>query len=110
MVHLGFYKNCANEVFLVRLRCFFRVYKPKILMFSYPLLSLKTRSSTRPTDGARLLPPKLYLVVFYEVSLVNWTRITCSEFREPSILLLESFVILYHMFIPHGGIVINVLA
>ena len=57
-----------------------------------------------------VLPPKLYLVVFYQVSLVNWTRITCSNFREPSVLLLGSFVVLYHMFIPHGGIVINVLA
>ena len=110
MVHLVFYKTCATEVFLVKLRCFYRVYKPDILVFSYPLLALKTRLSTHPTVGARMLPPKLYLVVFYQVSLVNRTRITCSDFREPSVLLLGSFVVLYHMFIPHGGVVINVLA
>ena len=57
-----------------------------------------------------LLPPKLYLVVFYQVSLVNQKRITCSNFKRPSVLLLGSFVVLYRMFIPHGGIVINVLA
>ena len=79
-------------------------------MFSYPLLALKIRLSKRPTVGDRMLPPKLYLVVFYQVNLVNQTRITCLDFREPSLLLLGSFVVLYHMFIPHGGIVINVLA
>ena len=34
------------------------------MVFSYPLLALKTRLSTCPTVGARMLPPKLYLVVF----------------------------------------------
>ena len=61
-------------------------------------------------DGAKMLPPKLYLVVFYQVSLVNWTGLTCSDFREPSVLLPGSFVVSYHMFIPHGGVVINVIA
>ena len=110
MVHSFFYKTCATKVFLVKLRCFYRVYKPEILMFSYPLLALNTRPSTRPTVRARMLPPKLYLVVFYQVSLVNQTRITCLDFRRPSVLLLGSFVVLYHRFILHGGIVINVLA
>ena len=64
MVHLFFHKTYATEVFFVKLRCFCRVYKPEILVFSYPLLALKTRSITRPTVGARMLPPKLYLVVF----------------------------------------------
>ena len=64
MVHLVFYKTCATEVFLVKLRCFYRLYKPEILVFSYPLLSLNTKSNTHPTVGARMLPPKLYLVVF----------------------------------------------
>ena len=64
MVHLVFYKTCGTEVFLVKLRCFCRVYKPEILVFLYPLLALKTRSSTCPIVGARMLPPKLYLVVF----------------------------------------------
>ena len=64
MVHLVFHKTFAAEVFIVKLRCFCRVYKLEILVFLYPLLALKTRSSTRPTVGARMLPPKLYLVVF----------------------------------------------
>ena len=64
MVHLVFYETCATEVFLVNLRCFYRVYKPEILVFSYPLLALKSRSTTRPIDGDKMLPPKLYLVVF----------------------------------------------
>ena len=90
MVHLVFYKTCATEVFLVKLRCFYRVYKPEIMVLSYPLLALNTRSSTRPRVGARMLPPKLYLVVFYQVSLVNRTRITCSNFRRPSEVLMGS--------------------
>ena len=49
------------------------------MVFSCPLLALKTTSSTRPAIGARMLPPKLYLVVFYQVSLVTQTRITCSD-------------------------------
>ena len=53
-----------------------------------------------------LLPPKLYLVVFYQVSLVNQTKMICLDFRRPS----EVLVVLYHMFVTHGGIVINVLA
>ena len=81
MVHLVFHKTCATEVFLVKLRCFYRVYKPEILVFSHPILALKTRSSTRPTVGARMLPLKLYLVVFYQVSLVNRTGLTCSDFK-----------------------------
>ena len=64
MVHSVFYKTCATKVFLVKLRCFYRVYKLEILVFLYPLLALKTKSSTHPTVGARMLPPKLYLVVF----------------------------------------------
>ena len=90
MVHSFFYKTCATKVFLVKLRCFYRVYKPEILVFSYPLLSLKTRSSTCPIVGAIMLPPKSYLVVFYQVSLVNRTRITCSNFRRPVEVLLGS--------------------
>ena len=49
-----------------------------------------TKSSTCPAVEAKMLPLKLYLVVFYQVSLVNLTRITCSDFRRPSVLLLGS--------------------
>ena len=90
MVHLVFYKTCATEVFLVKLRCFYRVYKLEILMFSYPLLALNTRSSTHPTVGARLLLPKLYLVFFHQVIPVTRTRITCSNLRRPLEVLLGS--------------------
>ena len=50
-----------------------------------------------------MLPPKLYLVVFYQVSLVNQTNMICSDFRRP----LKVLVVLYHMFIPHRGVVIK---
>ena len=90
MVHLVSYKTCATEVFIVKLRCFYRVYKPEIPVFSYPLLSLNIRSSKRPAVGARMLPPKLYLVVFYQVSLVNQTGLTCSDLRRPLEVLLGS--------------------
>ena len=104
MVHLVFYvKLVLLRFFFVKLRCFYRVYKLEILVFSYPLLALKTRSSTPPTVRAKILPPNLYLVVFYQVSLVNQTRITCLEFRRPSVLFLGNFVVLYHMFIPPWG-------
>ena len=104
MVHLVFNKTCATKVFLVKLRCFYRVYKPEILVFSYPLLSLKTRSSTRPAVGARMLPPKLYLVVFYQVILVNRTRITCSDFRRPlEVLLGSACCIISHVHTPWGN-------
>ena len=46
-----------------------------------------------------VLPPKLYLVVFYQVSQVNRTKMICSDFRRP----LEVLVVLYHMFIPPWG-------
>ena len=41
-------------------------------------------------DCLSLLPPKLYLVVFYQVSLVNQTMITCLDFRRPLEVLLGS--------------------
>src|SRR5713101_2467586 len=104
MVHLVFYKTCATEVFLVKLRCFYRVYQPEILVFLYPLIALKTRSSTRPTVGARMLPPKLYLVVFYQVSLVNRTRITCSDFiRSLEVLLGSACCTISHVHTPWGN-------
>ena len=110
MVHFVFYKTCATEVFLVKLRCFYRVYKLEILVFSYPLLALKTRSITSPTVGARMLPPKLYLVVFYQVSLVNRTMITCLDLRRPLEVLLGSACCTISHVHTHGGIVINFLA
>ena len=56
-----------------------------------------------------VLPPKLYLVVFYQVSLVNQKRITCSDFKRPFELLLGSACCtISHVHTP-GGIVINVL-
>ena len=79
---------------------------PEIPDLSHPLLRIEDQSENVSLDGARMLPPKLYLVVFYQVSLVNQTNIFCSDFTR----LSEVLVVLYHMFIPHGGIVINVLA
>ena len=37
-----------------------------------------------------LLPPNLYLVVFYQVSLVNWTKIFCLDFKIPLEVLPRS--------------------
>ena len=104
MVHLVFYKTCATEVFLVKLRCFYRVYQPEMLVFSYPLLASKTRSSTSPTVVVRMLPPKLYLVVFYQVSLVNQTGITCLDLRRPvEVLLGSACCIISHIHTPWGN-------
>ena len=71
-----------------------------------PIVSIKDlygKSNIILTYNCLLLPPKLYLVVFYQAILVNQTRITCSDFRRPSVLFLENFVVLYHMFIPPWG-------
>ena len=104
MLHLVFYKTCAAEVFLVKLRCFYWVYKPEIPVFSYTLLALKNKSSTCPTVGARMLPPKLYLVVFYQVSLVNRTRISCSDFRRSlEVLLGSACCTISHVHTPWGN-------
>ena len=85
----------------------FAMQDPEIPEFSHPLLWTEDQLENVSLDGARMLPPKLYLVVFFhQMSLVNRTRITCLDFRRP----LEVLVVLYHMFIPHAGIVINVLA
>ena len=51
-----------------------------------------------------LLPPKLYLVVFYQVSLVNQTRITCSDFRRPlEVLLGSACCTISHVHTPWGN-------
>ena len=47
-------------------------------------------SSPKSKMKLLLLPPKLYLVVFYQVSLLNRTKMICSDFRRPSKLLLGS--------------------
>ena len=62
-----------------------------------------TRSSTRPTVGARMLPPKLYLVVFYQVSLVNRIGLTCSDFKIPlEVLLGSACCTISHVHTPWG--------
>ena len=55
----------------------------------FALLLRERKSTSLPVmfqDALELevFPPKLYLVVFYQVSLVNQTRIACSDFRRPS--------------------------
>ena len=48
-----------------------------------------------------LLPPKLYLVVFYQVILVNWTGLTCSDFKRPlEVLLGSACCIISHVHTP----------
>ena len=48
------------------------------------------KMTENPVFHDRLLPPKLYLVVFYQVSLVNRTGLTCSDFKRPLEVLLGS--------------------
>ena len=43
--------------------------------------SLLYLTHTRPDLSYAVLPPKLYLLVFYQVSLVNQTKMICSAFR-----------------------------
>ena len=42
-----------------------------------------------------MLPPKLYLVVFYQVILVNWTRITVRTLEDLQSCFWE--VVLYYI-------------
>ena len=103
MVHSVFYKTCATKGFLVKLRCFYRVYKPEMLVFLYALLSLNIRSSTHPTVGARCYHLSCTWW-FYQVSLVNWKRITCLDFRRPlEVLLGSACCIISHLHTPWGN-------
>ena len=62
-------------------------------------------------DGARMLPPTLYLVVFLSSELGEPDRVNLFGLQKDLWkYFLEVLVVLYHMFIPHGGVVINVLA
>ena len=56
------------------------------------------------SHGKNLLPPKLYLVVFYQVILVNRTGLTCSDFRRPvEVLLGSACYTLSHFHTPWGN-------
>ena len=51
-----------------------------------------------------VLPPKLYLVLFYQVSLVNWTGLTFSDFKRPlEVLLGSSCCTISHVHTPRGS-------
>ena len=51
-----------------------------------------------------VLSPKLYLVVFYQVSLVNQTGLTCSDFRRPmEVLLGSACYTISHVHTPWGS-------
>ena len=67
-VHVG--KNCSAEESEAYMALFKEFHD--IFFWSYEEMS-----------EIDLLPPKLYLEVFYQVSLVNRTRITCSDFKRP---------------------------
>ena len=54
--------------------------------------------------GARMLPPKLYLVVFYQVSVVNQTGLTCSDFKRPvEVLPGSACCTISHVHTPWGN-------
>ena len=95
-------KACATEVFFSSWDVFIgcinqRFWCSRILSLPYDKIEHTSRS------WSQMLPPKLYLVVFYQVSLVHQTKIFCSDFRRPS----EVLAVLYHMFIPRRGVVIK---
>ena len=95
-------KACATEVFLSSWDVFTRrinkrLWCSRILSLPYDQIEHTSRS------WSQMLPPKLYLVVFYQVSLVNRRKMICSDFRRPSDLLFGSVFFIYHMFIPPWG-------
>ena len=104
MVHLVFHVKLVLLRFSCQVEMFLQGVQSRdsgVLIYSpFPM----TRSSTHPTVGARMLPTKLYLVVYYQVSLVNQTRITCSDFIRPSVVLLgSSCCTISHLHTPWGN-------
>ena len=57
---------------------------------SFPLVQPPMELSDTVDCACSLLPPKLYLVDSDQVSLVNRTKIFCSDFKRPSEVLLGS--------------------
>ena len=72
-----------------------------VLTYSYFIKRLVKACVPR---WSHMLPPKLYLVVFYQVSLVNQAKMICSDFRRPSELLMgSSFYTISHVHTPWGS-------
>ena len=87
-----FHKTCATEVFIVKLRCFYKMWKPEILVFSYALLAYKTRSSTRPAIGARCYQLICTIVGLAEEPPFNkHDKCLCSSISNDSPLCLANF-------------------
>ena len=77
--------------------------KDSINLTSSPL-NIEDQSENVSLDGARMLPPKLYLVVFYQVILVNRTGLTFSDFKRPlEVLLGSAYCIISHVHTPWGN-------
>ena len=72
---------------LTKSNCYARPRDSRVLTSS-PLNRISARECV--PDGARMLPPKLYLVVFSQVILVNRTGLTCLDFKRPVEVLLGS--------------------
>ena len=104
MVYLVFYVKlvllrffCQVEIFLQGV---YTIYSGVLISSPCPM----TRLSTCTTVGARMLLPKLYLVVFYQVILVNQTKILCSDFKKPSeVLLGTACCTISHVHTPWGN-------
>ena len=76
--------------------------KDSRVLTSSPLNRISVRECI--LDGTRMLPPKLYLVVFYQVSLVNQTGLTCSDFKRPlEVLLGNACCIISHVHTQWGN-------
>ena len=106
MIHLVLYKTCAAKCFFCQVELFLHVIETEDsgVLVSSPCPI--TRSSTRPAVGARCYHLSCTWW-FYQVILVNLTKMICSDFRRPLDLLLGSVFLSTTCSYPLGGVVIK---
>ena len=74
------------------------------MVFSYPLLASKTRSSTRPTVGAKMLPPNSILSAFLSSEPGEQDKDNLFGLRIPlEVLLGITCCIISHVHTPWGN-------
>ena len=74
-------------------------FKPSLMIVASKKTYIKDKA-----ESIAVLPPKLYLVVFYQVSLVNRTGLTCSDFKRPvGVLLGSACYTISHVHTPWGN-------
>ena len=85
-------------ILLTRFNCYGGPRDSRVLTSSSLIIRLVKACVPR---WSQMLPPNLYLVVFYQVNLVNQTKMISSDFRRPSEVLLGSACcIISHVHIP----------